>query len=89
MGDEWTEHEALAHQLVAHTHGGQGINDEQEVLALAVDAGGHVFQCIVATEAAQADSTIGFMLVLSAGAVLAICGALIAWLKWRHPPDNK
>jgi Flp pilus assembly pilin Flp len=32
---------------------------------------------------------VGVVLGLSASTVIAICSAIVAWLKWRHPPNNK
>jgi len=26
---------------------------------------------------------------IGAGGLLAICGVLLAWFKWRHKPDDK
>lgn len=30
----------------------------------------------------------GIVIGISAGAVIALCGVLAAWLKWRHPPKD-
>ena len=35
------------------------------------------------------DHLIGFVVGISTGSVVAICGAIVAWLKWRHTPHNK
>ena len=35
------------------------------------------------------EELVGVVLGLSASAVIAICGAIVAWLKFRHPPNNK
>ena len=36
-----------------------------------------------------ADGNIGLLFAVSAAGLVAICGIIVAWLKWRHPPQNK
>jgi len=37
----------------------------------------------------EGDTTTFLVISLGAGTVLAICGAIVAWLKWRHPREDK
>lgn len=50
---------------------------------------GDVCQYVGVGDVANQDYGIGVLVGLSAGAVAAICGAIVVWLRSRHPPDNK
>jgi len=65
------------------------LDEDHEQPRPTVETTGDVGQCVDVSDPATADSSVGVLLGLSGAAVVAICAAIVAWLKWRHPPDNK
>jgi len=48
-----------------------------------------VLQNVSMNSGAEGETTTFVVISFGAGALVAICGVILAWLKWRHPPDNK
>ena len=65
------------------------LDEDAEELGATVETRGYVGQCAAVFGDSSGADYVGVVLGLSASTVIAICGAIVAWLKWRHPPNNK
>ena len=77
-----------AEQLLGEVVAAERSDDVDEQDASALSTLGYVRQCDLMSVPPADDKTLGLLVGLSGGAVVAICAALIAWLKWRHPPKD-